>query len=452
MTIGTPPRATSSREVALHVVRDVFGPSLRAAQGAFDYRSSKAQLSDRDRAFAAELAYGTIKMRRAIDWYLAPYAGDRLATLPQAIAEILRLGAYQLVWMSGVTNRAAVHESVSLARIYGHRGTAGLVNAVLRRLSDSPPPPPPRDRFAGDAEYLATLHSFPTWIVSRLVDRFPGADHAAMLTGMNRAPQLCVRVNAARASVEEAQTALAALALSAERSPLVSEALVLDGGGTAAKLEASGAGRWDVQSESACIPVDVLDPQPGEAVLELCSGRGHKTVQIGARMRGAGTITAIDSDGRKNTTAQAALERAGITNARFIEGDATNLPADLPAADAVLLDAPCSASGILGRHPEARWRKSPEDAQRLAHLQRDLLASAAAHVRPGGRMVYSVCSFEACENEAVIDDFLAAHSDFARGPLAARYGGVSRGGDIAVAPGLDRRDGFYVAALRRAHA
>ncbi len=163
-------------------MRDVFGTAQRSAQAAFDYRVRKAALGPRDRAFAAELAYGAIKMRRTLDWYLRPYLAKRGQPLPAAIAEALRLGAYQVHFMGGVEGHAAVFETVGAALRVGHRGTAGLVNAILRRMVADDATPPARADFASDAEYLGTRYSVPDWIAAQVQDRF-GADAEAVLAG-----------------------------------------------------------------------------------------------------------------------------------------------------------------------------------------------------------------------------------------------------------------------------
>ena len=437
------PDKLASREVAYQVVRDVFGPEARTAQAAFDVRARRAGLDARDRAFAAELAYGSIKQRRLIDWQLGPYLGAREKPLNAAIADVVRLGVYQLRFMSGVDDHAAVSETVNLAWRHGHKGTAGLVNAVLRRmLADGPRPLEPAD-FKSEDDYLGTAYSVPTWVAAQFGAAYNG-NRSAALAGVNAAPQHALRVNALRADVASVRDELVARGIAVEASPFVAESLLVDSG----SIGDDEAGRWSVQGEAAAMPVDVLDPQPGETVLELCSGRGNKSVQIAARVRGAGELICVESDEKKIRAWREAAERAGATHATVVHGDARSAAPEV-RADAVLLDAPCSGLGVIGRHPEARWRKTPEDGARLAALQAELLRAAGERTAPGGRLVYSVCSSDRREGRGVVDAFLEESPAFSRAELPARYAPFLLDGDVVVPPGIAGRDGFYIAALER---
>jgi 16S rRNA (cytosine967-C5)-methyltransferase len=184
-------------------------------------------------------------------------------------------------------------------------------------------------------------------------------------------------------------------------------------------------------------------------VVELCCGRGNKTLQIVSRTGDAGTLLAVDDDPSKIAQTAARLAAAEIGSVALVAADATGLRADADA-DAVLLDAPCSGLGILGRQPEARWRKQPEDPARMALVQGRLLRAAATGVRPGGALVYAVCSTDRRESEEVVDAFLAERTDFARDALPPHLAPLATpGGDVLVPPGIDRRDGFYVARMLR---
>jgi 16S rRNA (cytosine967-C5)-methyltransferase len=433
------PRPASAREVALQVCRDVFGANPRGAREALDYRLRKTTLAPRDRAFATELAYGAIKMRRYLDFELAPYLGDRAKALPQPIAEILRLGTYQLRVMRGVEAYAAVSESVGLARKYGHKGTAGLVNAVLRRIATEPP---------RETDDLATRASLPSWVVEHWRERFGEDRLGGIVAGVNAPAPAGVCVDLRTTSVDDARRVLDGADIATTPSAFAHDVLVLDPDASAAEVERLAEHRWHLHAEAAAFPVDVLDPQPGMRVVELCCGRGNKTLQIASRVRDEGTLLAVDDDPRKIAQTAARLEAAGVRSVALVTADATAMAADADA-DAVLVDAPCSGLGILGRQPEARWRKRPDDPERMAATQRRLIAAGARCVRPGGALVYAVCSTDRREGEDVVDAFLEAHPAFARDAIPARYAPFATPfGDVLVPPGIDGRDGFFVAKLK----
>ncbi len=440
----------NARELALAVVRDVFPADEtlkeRGAQEAMEYRARRAALTPRDRAFATELAYGSIKMRRTIDWYLQPYVGGRNKPLPPAIGEILRIACYEFVFTSAAEH-ATVNEFVGLAKKYGHRGTAGLVNAVLRSFLREKPPAPARESFADEEEYLGTRYSFPTWMVRQWRARFGDEKIEDILTGLNSPAQTVVVVNGARTDLVAVRELLDAAGAALTPSAFVEDALVASNGAMLHGLERGAAGAWWLQGESAAMPVDILNPQPDERVLDVCSGRGNKALQSAARLAGSGSLTCIESDARKVAVLQTRLSESGLA-AAVVVGDATQANVD-PDFDRILVDAPCSGTGIVGRHPEARWRKRPDDGERLAIGQRALLDALIPRLFAGGTIVYAVCSTDLRETSEVIEWALRAHN-VERGLMPARYEEFLTGaGDVLVPPGIGGRDGFFIARLER---
>jgi 16S rRNA (cytosine967-C5)-methyltransferase len=437
----------TARELALGVVRDVFPPPgsnaiERGAQASFDYRARRSQLSDRDRAFAAELAYGAIKMRRTLDWYLEPFIGGR--DLPPVVAEILRLATYELVY-TRAAEHATVFEFVNLAKRLSHRGLANLVNAVLRSFLRAKPAEPIRAAFESDDEYVATRYSLPTWLV-RQWREVCGEELEAICAAVDEPARAAIVVNALKCTTQEAAARLRSDGIVTEGSAYVPESLLLERGSLS---QSNGDGCWWPQSESSAMVVDVLGPQPGEAILDVCSGRGNKALQIGARLSSQGTLWCVERDTRKAAMLEQRLGPAGIV-AAVVTGDATAgvLPPN-QRFDRVLLDAPCSGVGVLGRHPEARWQKQSGDGERLALTQRALLESTAPYVYPGGALVYAVCSTDPRETTEVIDWFLA-RQNFERGLIPSAYQSfLTRDGDVRVPPGLEGRDGFYIARVER---
>lgn len=446
MSLAAPKRQVDSREVALQVVRDVFGEHLRGAREALDYRARAAAFENRDRGFATELAYGTIKMRRWLDYQLAPFLGARANTIPRPIAEILRLGVYQLRCMNGVEPYAAVSESVGLARRYGHKGTAGLVNAVLRRVAEAPVREAPGD----DDDALAIRSSLPTWIVAHWRARFGPALLADILAGVNAPAAIGLSVNLLRTTRDTVLGALAEAGIAASASVFARDAVVIEGHSPSTALERLADGRWESHAEAACFPVDILDPRPGERVFEACSGRGNKTLQIVERMGADAQLEAVDLDERRVARTRERLIAAGAASSTLVVAGDAALPQGDADCDRVLVDAPCSGLGIVGRQPEARWRKDPADGPRLAPIASAILAASAGRVKDGGSLVYAVCTTDARECETVVDEFLSGRPEFRRVPVPERYAPFfTSAGDVRVPPGIAGRDGFYIARLAR---
>jgi 16S rRNA (cytosine967-C5)-methyltransferase len=444
----------NAREVALAVVRDVFpapgdAVAARTAQEALDYRARKANLDPRDRAFATELAYGSIKMRRALDWYLRTFVGGRTQPLPIVISEIVRLAAYELVYTQA-DEHATVFEFVNLAKRHGHRGLANLVNAVLRTFLRERPADPQRDAFTSDVEYLGTRYSLPSWIVRQWIATF-GDGAEAVCAAVNAPATAAVTVNTVMGTREGAEEALLERGVTTRPSAFVEESLVVAGaqtGGVRA-AEAGANGAWWVQSESSAMPVAVLNPQLGEAALDVCSGRGNKALQIAARLGAGGSLTCIERDAKKASMLVERLETGGFAAATVIGDATTELLAPGQRFDRVLLDAPCSGIGVIGRHPEARWKKLETDGERLSATQRALLEQSALHVHPGGTLVYAVCSTDPRETTGVVAAFLA-RNNFERGLLPAVFESfLTAENDLIVPPGIEGRDGFFIARLER---
>ena len=441
----------NARELALAVVRDVFPPRgsqirERGAQEALDYRSRQAQADPRDRAFATELAYGAIKMRRALDWYLAPLLGKRAEELPPAIREILRLATFELTYTRADAH-ATVFEFVNLAKRFGHRGLGNLVNAVLRSLLRTPVAPPQPEEFASVEEYLATVHSLPTWLVRQWRSVF-GDLTERVCAAVNEPARVALTVNTMKTSRDDVARALLADGITVQDSPLAAESLVVERAVGLPASQAEAHGSWWLQSESSAAVVGTLDPHRGERLLDVCSGRGSKALQMGARLHGSGELTCVDRDRRKAALLTQRAAEAGIA-AAVVVADATVWEPPATAFDRVLLDAPCSGVGVVGRHPEARWKKQSTDGERLAATQRALIDASAGWVRGGGTLVYAVCSTDPRETTEVTQWFLAQH-DFARNaPPAPLESFATPDGDVMIPPGISGRDGFYVARFVR---
>jgi 16S rRNA (cytosine967-C5)-methyltransferase len=391
-------------------------------------------LPSRDRAFLHELLLGTLRHRGALDHALVPLLSRPIEQIDPAPLAALRLGAYQVLRMR-VPHRAAVMESVDLARSATPR-SAGFVNAVLRRLANGGEPPTPDPR--SDAlRWLTTTGSLPAWLAGRWAERLgPDAAVARARAFLERPPsivRLNPRVGDARARLEAAGIAPRALA--------VPGAWEASGPGLAGL---AAAGIVYVQDQGSQL-VAHLAASKG-VVLDACAAPGGKTTLLADL--GAERVVGAEVSARRLRVLDTLVRRWGPTAVHLVGADAAR-PPFRASFDSVLLDAPCSGLGTLGRNPDIKWRLTSADVLRQARHQRELLFSVARLVKPGGRLVYSVCSTEPEEGEDVVMSFLGEAAPFQPAPLPGWASRFAEGRFARVIPERDGGDGFFVAALDR---
>jgi 16S rRNA (cytosine967-C5)-methyltransferase len=434
---------TPTDERARRVALDVL---VRVERGAFSHVLlpevlRRASLPARDRAFATDLVYGTIRGRRLLDHLLAPVSAKPLHALDPDVRAALRLGAHQL--LGGVPPHAAVGETVAVAPARAR----GYVNGVLRSLARRGPPfPLPA---GDDVTSLGVRTSHPDWIVERLV-REHGRDAAtATLHAANAAPAVTLRVRPGRATPESVETELHESGATVTRGALLPDSLVVRGTGDPAALPAVRDGRATPQDQASQAVAGLVGARPGERVLDLCAAPGGKATALAEALGGDGVVVAADlRRGRLALVARAA-QRLGLDALVSVVADAGAPPWRDAAFDRVLLDAPCSGLGVLRRRAEARWRVRPGDVAGLAALQRRLLTSAARLVVPGGRLVYAVCTTTEEETLGVDDHAARALPGFhALDAPAPPWRAHGRGGLLL--PGDAGTDGMFVLRLERA--
>ena len=461
-TEGVRGRASEARRLALKVLRSV-DQGAAFVNLALDELLEGADLGQPDRALATELVYGVTRWRGRLDYILDYLSRRPVAELPAWIRNILRLGLYQLLYLDRIPDHAAVSESVALAHEFGHRGTAGLVNAVLRRAAESGGSVP-RPRDDGDpAARLAVEWSHPEWLVRRWLGRYGSDRTVALLKIDNEPAPLTLRSNLLRTTRVGLIGGLASDGARAEAGRLFPEAVICRRTPPVRSLAAYESGLFSVQDESAMSAARAVAPRPGWLVLDACAGVGGKATHLAELMEDRGRVIAVDIFEHKLRLLAGAARRLGLASIETRRLDARELAGSglERAADAVLVDAPCSGLGVLRRRPDLRWRITPADIDALAGLQRELLAAAAACVRPGGILVYATCTLEPEENEGVVEGFLASNLEFDASSAAVALGltpgaagliptGVpSQGGSVVFSPQSGGSDGFFVARLVR---
>jgi 16S rRNA (cytosine967-C5)-methyltransferase len=411
---------SDARDAAYGILSRVRGG--QPFDAALDHTTS--ELEAVDRRLAHEIAAGVLRSRSELDRQLAPLVSASWGRTPDGLKDLLRIGAYQLIVLTRVPSYAAVQATVEAAKsVHGKRG-AGMVNAVLRRLEREGAAPLP------DEAGLAQRFSHPDWLVARWQERFGTERTTALLEHNNRRPALVVQP--ARGSAAELRTSFAAAGIEVRDAPLGS-GLVVAEPPPVSDLPGFAAGLFVVQDAAQARLLEFAAVPEGALVWDACAAPGGKAAAL------ARTCRVVASELRrerlaslKDTAARAA------PGADLLLADALDPPIRPGAADAVLLDAPCSATGTVARHPDARWRLSPEGIARQAGRQAALLDRVAPVVGTGGLLLYMTCSLEPEENEAQVDAFLQRHSEFAR-----------EGDDLFIFPPDAGTDGGYAARLRR---
>lgn len=425
-------RATPSRRLAYSVVRRVSDGAY--ADRAFRAEAERAALGAADRGFAQQLAYGTVQRRRTLDYVISAVSARPLGRLDPPLLDALRLGVYQLLFMDSVPDHAAVAETVELAK--GDRGGGHrFANAVLRRaaregraLLDQLTDETPAD--------AGVLHSHPEWLARLWWDALGPDEARALMAQDNTPPETAVRVNSLVATTAEVAGMLERRRVPADPALDLPEGLVLDGPFDMENSRLFQSGAITPQSRASMLVARVLDPRPGDRVLDLCAAPGTKTTHLAALMNGQGTLVAIEQDRARH---EALVENCRRMHAGFVDArcaDATGLEPS-QSFDRVLLDAPCSNLGTLQNRPDARWRKSPEQIEELAALQARLLDAAAGQLRPGGVLVYSTCTISPRENDERVAALLASRRDLEAGEPSRTF------------PHRDGTDGFFIARIER---
>jgi len=444
-------RVSAARRAAFEVLRRVeeegtFAAALLA--------SANGELRADDRALCYELVLGVLRRQLWLDKLIEHYAGRPAERLDAPVRRALRLGLYQLRFLTRIPPSAAINESVNLVHEARLRSAAGFINAVLRRVTREPDYDP-ATHAATELERLALATSHPVWLLERWMKFFGAGEAESFASANNRTPHVAFRVNLLRAGGAEVIERLSAAGIELKPSLIAQEAWRIEGtGGKAASpllRELADEGAIYLQDEASQLIAGALDARAGERVLDVCAAPGSKTTGIAARAGDRTFVVAGDKYGHRLRTLRESAARQGLENIQAIVYDAEAAPLPFAAGsfERVLVDAPCTGTGTLRHNPEIRWRITPTDISELAARQRRILANAARTVAVGGRLVYSTCSIEPEENEEVVLAFLETHPAFKSIQPDVPEHLLTTDGAARTWPQRDDTDGFFVAVFSR---
>ena len=456
------------RQLVLFALKDIETGSF--VDIVTDRLLTKFELAAIDRNLFTELVNGIVRRKRTLDAIIDRLASQPAHRQPPNLRQLLRLGLYQLRYLDRIPDSAAVNTTVDLAKTNDLAGLAGVANGILRQyirlqnegaeVLDLPKDPIAR---------LGVLYSFPDWLIEQWVTQLGMEETEQLCQVFNRSPRIDLRVNSLKIEVDLPLETPQLVKRQQQRDklieifqttgiesipiPYLSQGLrFVENVGAISQLPGYQEGWWTIQDSSAQLVTQILDPQPGEVIIDACAAPGGKTTHIAELMGNTGRVLAIDKTASRLKKMQQNLVRLQLDRVEVLTGDSCGLSELINTADRVLLDAPCSGLGTLHRRADARWQKTPGQIQDLAQLQAKLLANTATWVKPGGVLVYATCTVCAIENEDVILPFLKAHPEWkielppTDSPLAAL---VSDPGWIKVWPHRLEMDGFFIVKLRR---
>ena len=423
------------------------------SDGALKKQLAAAELSGRDAALATQLCFGVLQNQMLLDFYLDKFSNIPLKRMEGKVVQTLRLGAYQMLFLTRIPHSAAVNSAVALVKAHcKNPRAAGMVNGILRSMERSlqnMPVIPQGDPVA----YLSTLYSHPEWLVKEFILSLGEEETAQLLAADNSQPPTAVMVNTTRTTVEALKAMLEADHVEAEPHPWLENCLLLSRTGDLERLEAFQQGLFYVQDPASRLSVLAAGAKPGMRVLDCCAAPGGKSFAAAIAMENQGEIVSCDLHPHKKKLIQAGADRLGLTiiTPKTADGKVFR-PEWERAFDLVLVDAPCSGLGVIRKKPDIRY-KDPAPLADLPAVQLDILRNAARYVRPGGTLMYSTCTLLYRENGEVVETFLAENKAYKAeaftlpGPV-----GPVQSGSVTLWPHRHGTDGFFISKMRREEA
>ena len=418
------------------------------ADAALNVQIRRDGLSGADAALCSRIVYGVLQNQLLLDHYISAYCSQKPDHLQPPLLDILRIGAYQILFLDKIPDSAAVNESVELAKMFKRGQAAGLVNAVLRKISknkENLPEIPGQN----PERTLSIRYSHPRWLVKRLLSVLGVEETEKFLAANNEVAPMTVQVNPLKTSVEKLTAELTEAGVVVKPHAWVPDCLELSGTGDLTALRAFREGDFMVQDPAARLVSLIADVKPGQRVLDVCAAPGGKSFSAAFAMGNQGSIQSCDLHENKLKRVRESAERLGITCIEAAPADGRVFKLEWENAfDVVLVDAPCSGLGIIRKKPDTRYKKADE-LFALPVIQTAILENAARYVAPGGTLVYSTCTILPEENEQVSDAFLAEHPEFSRESFTLPEPVGKTDGRLTLWPQRHDTDGFYICRMTR---
>lgn len=441
--------SNNPREIALRILVDI---NEKNAYSNIQLNKMDKDMDLRDENLVREIVYGIIENRLYIDHIISKASKIKLKKIHPYILEILRIGIYQIIFMDRIPDSAAVNESVKLAKKYGHKDTIGYVNGILRALTRD------KDKFtyideSDKINYISIKYSHPKWMVERWVKEHGLEFTKELCKANNETPSLNIRVNTLKTSKEELVSKLINKGIKLREGFYAKDCIIIDEANNITELQEFKDGLFTIQDESSMLVAQIMGPEEGSTVLDVCSAPGGKSTHMAQYMDNKGMIISRDIFDHKIKLIKDNADRLGIDIIKIENYDALIKDDDLVGKiDYLLLDAPCSGFGLIRRKPEIKWNRLEEDITLLSKLQYDIIDNIKDYLKPGANLIYSTCTIERDENINIISRFIKENPSFRLVNIEDRFNyredlDTLEDGYVQLFPHLHNTDGFFVAKL-----
>ena len=407
-------RPKTPRAICLDILKRSGNPEAHADDLLSDAFKRYRHLTPLDRAFLTELTYGVLRWRGRLDWSIRQFSKIPFEEIEPDIVNVLRLGLYQILYLTRTPTSAAVNESVELAKKFRGKGGAGFVNAILRSILREEKKVSYPDFNQDPALHISVVHSHPLWLVKRWMNEMGVEETLKVCAANNLISPLTLRTNTLKTSRENLIRELREQGLSPLPTLFSEDGIRLENPPPTSELPFLKEGLYVIQDEASQLVTWILDPRPGEKILDACAAPGTKTTHIAQRMENEGEIVANDLANEKLSRIDDTCQRLGVRIVKPRRGDATQA-FPFPGGtefDRVLADVPCSGFGTIRKNPDLKWKRGEKDIRRLSELQSSILENVSRYVKKEGVLVYSTCTVFREENEAVVEKFLERHPEF----------------------------------------
>lgn len=446
-------KAAPIRELVLAILLEVMENEQYSHQVINQTLKKYQYLEKQDRAFLSRLAEGTIEHQIRLDYVIEQFSSVKIRKMKPVIRNLLRMGAYQILFMDGVPDSAACNEAVKLAEKKGFRTLKGFVNGVLRNISRNKDTLNYPSEKKEPVQYLSVMYSMPSWIITDWMKEYEYAVVKGMLDRFLVNRPVSIRCNLSKISPEELQANLIQSNVDVEQSPYLPYALRISGYDYISQLPGFAEGHFQVQDESSMFVAEVAGIQKDDLVIDVCAAPGGKSLHASDKLAGSGMVIARDLTENKVAFIEENCARLGSTNVKAQVHDALVLDEELIGkADVVFADLPCSGLGVIGKKTDIKYKMNPEKQKDLVALQREMLAVVAQYVKKGGTLIYSTCTINIEENQNNVEWFVANHpfeleslDPFLPDSLKSE---TTSKGYLQFIPGIQETDGFFVARLK----